>query len=185
MHVRPDSIDGEIEVTIDAGVELTNALAADADRSIVRDVLTGHTFVRAPRASPAELDDTIRRFAPVAAIVATLPEADLEAAVGRINAELSACHVSPSLVAHDGAPLHIHWTTPHATFGHQVVVDVLMALSHALCDDGLGRFGRCSAESCERLFYDATRNRSRRFCSDPRCASRTHTAHHRARQRQP
>ncbi|MEO6571207.1 MAG: CGNR zinc finger domain-containing protein [Ilumatobacteraceae bacterium] len=31
------------------------------------------------------------------------------------------------------------------------------------------------------MFYDATKNRSRRFCSDPRCASRTHTAAHRAR----
>ena len=36
---------------------------------------------------------------------------------------------------------------------------------------------------CDHLFYDATRNGSRRFCSDPRCASRTHTADHRARQR--
>ncbi|MGL4297698.1 MAG: CGNR zinc finger domain-containing protein, partial [Candidatus Neomicrothrix subdominans] len=48
---------------------------------------------------------------------------------------------------------------------------------------GTARFGQCDASGCDWLFYDATRNRSRRFCSDPRCASRTHTADHRARRR--
>ena len=181
--MRPGSQDDDLELTVDAAVELTNVFHEGADPEAVRAVLAEREFLYAPTADEAQLRECIHRFGPVAAIVATLPEADLDAAVHRLNDELGACNVSPSLVAHDDAPLHIHWTSPHATFGHKVVVDVLMGLSQTLCEEGLARFGRCSAEGCRRLFYDATRNRSRRFCSDPRCASRTHTARHRARHR--
>ena len=118
-----------------------------------------------------------------AAIIETLPDAALADAVAGVNAELSACPLAPALVAHDGAALHIHWSGANASFGVQVVADVLMALAQTLCEHGTERFGRCAAEGCQRLFFDATKNRSRRFCSDPRCASRTHTAQHRARQR--
>lgn len=185
VHVRPDSTDEDIDVTIDAGVELANAIAAAARPAEVRVILTERTFMKAPAATDTEIDDVVRRFAPVAAIIETLPDAELDLTVARINQELAASNVAPSLVAHDGTPLHIHWTTPQATFSHQVTVDVLMALGQALCQHGIARFGRCSAEWCDRLFYDTTRNRSRRFCSDPRCASRTHTARHRARRRSP
>ena len=86
-------------------------------------------------------------------------------------------------MTHDGAPLHIHWTPSTATFDDQVIADILMALAQEVCDHGTTRFGRCAATDCDHLYYDATRNGSRRFCSDPRCASRTHTADHRARRR--
>ena len=82
-----------------------------------------------------------------------------------------------------GAPLHIHWTPSTASFDDQVIADILMALAQEVCDHGTKRFGRCAATDCDHLYYDATRNGSRRFCADPRCASRTHTADHRARRR--
>jgi hypothetical protein len=176
-------VDEDLVLTVDAAVELTNALAEGAGAEVVRAVLVDREFLYAPTADEAQLVECIHRYRPVADIVATLPEVDLDLAVGRLNDELAACNISPSLVAHDGYPLHIHWTGPNAPFGHKVVVDVLMGLSQTLCEEGLNRFGRCSAEGCQRLFYDATRNRSRRFCSDSRCASRTHTARHRARHR--
>jgi len=70
-----------------------------------------------------------------------------------------------------------------ASFDDQVIADMLMAICFDVCEHGTTRFGVCAAADCEHLFYDATRNGSRRFCSDPRCASRTHTAEHRARRR--
>ena len=171
----------EIKDTVDAGVELANALAGDGADS--RRILVDHGFVRAAGASDAEIQEVGRRFGPVAVLLGELPGAPLSTAVGRINAELTASPLAPSVVAHDGAPLHIHWTAPEAMFSVQVVVDVLMAVAQTLCGDGTLRFGRCAAPGCERLYFDATKNRSRRFCSDPRCASRTHTAEHRARLR--
>ena len=88
-----------------------------------------------------------------------------------------------------GDAIHIRDTVrgePHRFFDAQGVdelVSISMALAQELCDNGTIRFGRCGAADCDQLFYDGTRNRSRRFCADPRCASRTHTADHRARQR--
>jgi predicted RNA-binding Zn ribbon-like protein len=181
VYVQPDSPADEIRLTVDAAIELTNTLSGDG--TPIRSLLIEHGFSRAPTAGEAELAEVVRRFGPVAAIIATLPGAALADAVVAVNTELAACPLAPSVVAHDGAPLHIHWTHSTASFGVQVVADVLMALALTLCEHGTDRFGRCAAAGCSRLFYDATKNRSRRFCSDPRCASRTHTAQHRARLR--
>lgn len=180
MYVHATCAGDELRLTMDAGMELANALA---DGSDVRSVLVAHGFSRAPAASDAEVAEVTRRFSQVGAIIDTLPDAALADAVAAVNAVLSAYPLAPALVAHDDAPLHIHWTSAAASFGIQVVADVLMALAQTLCEHGTDRFGRCAADGCERLFFDATKNHSRRFCSDQRSASRTHTAQHRARLR--
>ncbi len=46
---------------------------------------------------------------------------------------------------------------------------------------GWDRLKTCDADPCQDAFIDASRNRSRRFCSD-RCANRYNIAHFRARQ---
>jgi hypothetical protein len=183
VHTRSDSLAGEVRVTLSAGVELANELAGDPGHGTarIRQILLDHAFLRAGRASDGDLDDVAERFGPIAAMLRALPGSGLAGAVEAVNGQLAASEVAPSLRAHDGFPLHIHWTGSQVSFGRQVAVDVLMALAQTLCDDGTARFGHCAAEGCHRLFHDATKNRSRRFCSDPRCASRTHTAQHRAR----
>ncbi len=188
MHVQADSLDAEVQGTVDAAVELANVIVdapADGDAAELakhlRSVLVEHDFLRAAAAGDAEIEAFADRCVPIARLMTRLPDADLRDAVGRVNAALESCAIAPSLSAHDGLALHIHWTPGTTPFAHQVAVDLLMALAQTLCDHGTERFGRCAADDCEHLFYDATKNRSRRFCSDPRCASRTHTAAHRAR----
>jgi hypothetical protein len=189
MFVNAASLDEEIRVTVDAATELTNALA-DADAAgddhgrlaeRLRAVLVAHDFARAATASPAEMEAFADRCVPLARLVGSFPDADLADAVARVNTALESSAIAPSLSAHDGFALHIHWTPATTPFAHQVAVDLLMAVAQTLCDHGVTRFGRCAADECDHVFYDATKNRSRRFCSDPRCASRTHTAAHRAR----
>ncbi len=197
MHVRTDSLDEEIGTTVDATMELANLLAGHGVEPAVvpanevaltalpeqlRAVLVEHDFLRAERATSEEVGALADRLVSIGRIVRSLPGSDLAPAVAALNGQLEACAIAPSLSAHDGFALHIHWTGPNTPFAHQVAVDLLMALAQTLCDHGTGRFGRCAADDCERVFYDTTKNRSRRFCSDPRCASRTHTAAHRARQ---
>lgn len=186
MYVRIDSLDEEVRATVDAAVELANLLTADEQPATdeVRRVLVDHEFTRAPRASDDEIDDVAGELQALAELIESLPESSLEAAVERVNTELAAREVRPSLSDHDGFALHIHWTRASARFADQVAVDLLMALAQTLCDHGTDRFGRCAAEGCDRVFYDSSKNRSRRFCSDPRCASKTHTAAHRARLRE-
>ena len=183
MFVRADTLDEELQVTVDAAMELANVIADDgpgvADR--LRDVLIGHDFLRARTASAAELEALVDRSVPLARLFTSLPELELVDAVDRVNAALEPCAIAPSLSSHDGFALHIHWTSPTTPFAHQVAVDLLMALAQILCDHGVERFGRCAAAGCDHIFYDSTKNRSRRFCSDQRCSSRTHTAAHRAR----
>lgn len=183
MHVRADSIDEEVRITVDAAMELANVVLDEPDdvAGELRTVLLEHDFLRAKTATPDQMAAFADRCVPLARLMATLPEATLPEAVERVNTALGSCAIAPSLSGHDDFPLHIHWTSVSSPFAHQVAVDLLMALAQTLCDHGTERFGRCAADDCGRLFYDSTKNRSRRFCADPRCASRTHTAAHRAR----
>lgn len=178
--------DTEIRLTLEAMVDLVNAMA-DADEGAefpdVRGLLHEHRFSRAATASAASIRRVESRVGSMVEMLRTLPGAEPEPTVRWINDRLSAIHITPSLTDHDGADLHIHWTPGSATFDDQVVADFLMALAQEVCDHGTSRFGTCAASDCDHLFYDTTRNGSRRFCADPRCASRTHTADHRKRRR--
>lgn len=178
--------DTEVRLTIEALVDLVNALAdaaADGEPVDVRTLLHDHRFSRAEGASAAAIDRVDERVRAMVDTLLGLPAAEPEPTVAWINTQLSGIHITPSLTDHDGADLHIHWTPASATFDDQAIADFLMALAQELCDHGTDRFGTCAATECDHLFYDVTRNGSRRFCADPRCASRTHTADHRARQR--
>lgn len=184
MHVTSGHHEAEVRLTLEAAVDLANALldAADGDTD-VRAILVAHGFTRAPDASEASVVRVEARVRQLLGRLRSLADTDVDHAVRWVNEELRSVEVEPSLTSHHGAPLHIHWTRSAAAFDDQVVADILMALAQELVDHGTHRFGLCAADDCSHLFYDATRNRSRRFCADPRCASRTHTADHRARQR--
>ena len=180
--------DTEVRLTIEALVDLVNALGdavagANGERVDVRTLLDDHRFSRAAGASTAAINRVEERVGSMVETLLALPGSESEPTVAWINAQLSGIHITPSVTDHEGADLHIHWTPDSATFDDQVIADFLMALAQEVCDHGTSRFGTCAASDCGHLFYDVTRNGSRRFCADPRCASRTHTADHRARRR--
>ena len=170
--------DTEIQLTIDAAIEFANAIN-DAindtgevlEPEAARQLLHDQGFSRAATAPIAAVRRLTQRMFDLFPRLATLPTSDIGPAGTWVNAELTELTVAPSLSDHDGSDLHVHWTPPSATFDDQVMADVLK------------RFGRCAADDCEHLFYDSSRNGSRRFCSNPRCASRTHTADHRKRRK--
>lgn len=180
MHVASVT-HSEIRITLEVSVEMVNMLD-DGDLD-VRTMLSEAGFSRASDASAASIQRLTGRVESLAPLLRDLPGLERSTAAARVNEELTELPITPSIVDHDEVGPHIHWTPATATFDDQVIADVLMALAQELCDSGTIRFGQCSAEGCEQLFFDGTRNRSRRFCSDQRCASRTHTAEHRARQR--
>lgn len=178
--------DTEIRLTLEAMVDLVNALSdarESGERADVRALLDTHGFARAQAAPTASIERVESRMNALLDALAALATSEPGPTTRWINRELADLHITPSLTDHDGADLHIHWTPASATFDDQAIADFLMALAQELCDHGTDRFGTCAATECDHLFYDVTRNGSRRFCADPRCASRTHTADHRARQR--
>lgn len=174
----------EHRITLETLVDLHNALADDGDAD-PRVILAEAGFSRAPDASAASIQRVARRVTALAGFLSQLPDTDTVEAAARITEELTELPITPSIVDHGGVGPHIHWTPATAKFDDQVMADVMMALANEVCDNGTIRFGTCAATDCEHLFYDATRNRSKRFCSDPRCASRTHTADHRRRRSNP
>ncbi|MEZ5380322.1 MAG: CGNR zinc finger domain-containing protein [Microthrixaceae bacterium] len=178
MHVGTAS-QSEIRVTLETTFELANDLRNDTLDA--RRTLTKAGFTRSNQASAASLTRLTARLEALLPLLEELHRLDPTTASALVNEELTELPISPSIVEHDGGPAHIHWTPETGKFDDQVITDILMALAKELCDHGTERFGRCEASDCEALFYDGTRNRSRRFCADPRCASRTHTAEHRAR----
>ena len=180
MYVESVS-ESEARVTLDTLIELANGLLdGDVD---ARSILDAAGFSRAAGASQASLQRLGDRLTSMLDFLTALPDLDTDDAAARISEELTELPIAPLIVDHGGVGHHIHWTPPTATFDDQAMADMLMALAWEVCDNGTIRFGRCAADDCEHLFYDATRNRSKRFCADPRCASRTHTADHRARRR--
>lgn len=171
----------EIQLTLETMIEAINAIAADALDA--RRLLAEAGFTRADQASDTAIERVESRLGALRPFLEELPDLEPAAAWARVNEELTEVAIAPSIVDHGGVGPHIHWTPATAKFDDQVLADMLMALAQELCDNGTSRFGRCAADNCTDLFFDGTRNRSRRFCADPRCASRTHTAEHRKRQR--
>ncbi|MET0525616.1 MAG: CGNR zinc finger domain-containing protein [Nocardioides sp.] len=60
---------------------------------------------------------------------------------------------------------------------------ILVAMADAQADDTWGRMKLCVAEECALAFYDASKNRSRHWCSMGECGNRQKTRAYRARQR--
>lgn len=171
----------EIRATLEVAVGMVNQI--NDGEPDVRDLLTEAGFSRASSASAASVERLTSRMGSLRPLFERLPDPDLDQdeTAAMVNEELTELPISPSIANHDAIGPHIHWTPTTARFDDQILSDVLMALAQELCDNSTDRFGRCAATDCDRLFYDSTRNNSRRFCDDPRCASRTHTADHRAR----
>jgi predicted RNA-binding Zn ribbon-like protein len=101
--------------------------------------------------------------------------------LSRLNELLALARPRPYATDHDGE-LHLHYARPDATVLEQLTTTVAMGLSQVVVQHGWQRLGVCSAESCDDVYVDTSRNASRRYCSNT-CASRSTVAAYRARQK--
>jgi predicted RNA-binding Zn ribbon-like protein len=92
-------------------------------------------------------------------------------AVDRLNALLVRSSVQPELVSHDDQRWHVH-LADSGSAADRYAAAAIMGLTLAVSQFGLKRLGVCSIASCERVFIDASPNRSRRYCTE-HCAART------------
>jgi predicted RNA-binding Zn ribbon-like protein len=99
----------------------------------------------------------------------------------RLNELLALARPRPYATDHDGE-LHLHYARPEAPVLEQLTTTVAMGLSQVVVQHGWQRLGVCSAESCDDVYVDTSRNASRRYCSNT-CASRSTVAAYRARQK--
>jgi predicted RNA-binding Zn ribbon-like protein len=130
-----------------------------ADRSGLAAAVTG-SDLEALRALRAELGEVF---------TAAATGRD-RAAMGRLNALLIRCPVQPELVTHDDQPWHVH-LAEHGSAADRYAAGAVVGLTLTVSQYGLARLGICSIASCERVFIDASSNRSRRYCPE-HCATR-------------
>ena len=98
----------------------------------------------------------------------------------RLNELLALARPRPYATDHDGE-LHLHYARQEAPALEQLTTTVAMGLSQVVVQHGWQRLGVCSAEGCDDVYVDTSRNASRRYCSNT-CASRSTVAAYRARQ---
>lgn len=147
------------------------ALAADAlrfGRADTRDV----TFDEA-----AELGDFAWALRLVFADVAA---GRIDQAARQVNGLLAETGARPLLDKHDDEPwhLHFHGATDSLTTGW--MAGCATGLAIVLGSDLYGRLGVCTAERCDRVYVDTSKNGTRRFCSTA-CQNRVKAAAFRAR----
>jgi len=128
--------------------------------------------------SPAET----RRAAATAELVrAVAVAASQDDVIARLNELLALARPHPYATDHDGE-LHLHYARPDAPAVEQLTTTVAMGLSQVVAQHGWQRLGVCSAEACDDVYVDTSRNASRRYCSNT-CASRSTVAAYRARRK--
>lgn len=105
---------------------------------------------------------------------------DRDAVAEMANRVFNDCDARPRLVRHDAFDWHLHGVPVGAPPADSIAVHAAMAFVDLVRSADTERCKRCSDSTCERMFFDQSRNRSRRFCSTT-CQSRTNVAAFRAR----
>jgi predicted RNA-binding Zn ribbon-like protein len=165
---------------IELAIELANAERSDP--GWVRAFLGSHGDWFTPDTSFELSPGETHRAATTAQLVRAVAQAQTQDDVlTRLNELLALARPRPYATDHDGE-LHLHYARPDAPVLEQLTTTVAMGLSQVVVQHGWERLGVCSAESCDNVYVDTSRNASRRYCSNT-CASRSTVAAYRARQK--
>ena len=107
---------------------------------------------------------------------------DAKAAAAVLNEALVAVVATPRVSVHDDQPPHLHFEPDDGGPVRRLGAVTAMGLAVALIEGGFDRLGICASTTCEDVFVDSSRNRSRSHCSDT-CTTRENVAAFRKRQR--
>ena len=125
------------------------------------------------------MPDLLELAAALRPVFACMQDGDPDGAAAAANRLLARYRPEPSLErAEDAWHLHFHGNKacdPTGWAGGMVI-----ALATALASESPDRLGVCEAPVCDRVFFDVSRNGTRRFCSTA-CQNRVKSAAHRAR----
>ncbi|MET8863947.1 CGNR zinc finger domain-containing protein [Nonomuraea sp. NPDC004580] len=188
-------IDSYVGSRVELAVQLINSLATPyahgrgrtppppgADRLAAVVAAQEHLTVHPPASvlTPADAD----RLAGIAARLRPLFAAGdrLPDAAAGLNDLLVRHHAVPNLHGSPANPLGLSFHRPDADPVDAWAADMGTALAMVIGVGQPARLGACQAERCSLVFYDTTRNASRRFC-DLSCQNRAKASAYRARKR--
>jgi len=101
-------------------------------------------------------------------------------AAKRINELLDEYGAAPRLSTHSGLP-HLHFEPLDSSIVSWLGATTAMGLASVIVEHGVDRFGMCDSATCDDVYIDTSRNRSRRHCSNT-CSTREAVAAYRKRQ---
>lgn len=155
-----------------------------AVRTVVTAVLADRpNRARSWREPPAEDLAALREVAGRLREVFEAREAEADDRAARIlNRLLGEVQARPELTAHDGQAWHLHFHAAAADPVAGLTASCATALAMVVGSDARDRLGVCQADACDRVYVDATRNASKRFCSTS-CQNRAKAAAFRERRR--
>ena len=166
-------------------VELVNSLDFKrdpaeqlADVPALEEFLGSHGMLGPNRAALVDLEQ-IRALRSSIRAVFEAPSA--AAAIVLLNKILAEAGVRPWIAEHDDGTREIFFAAPDAPLTRRVTCDAGIGLAMMMVEHA-DRLKVCAADPCRNVFVDASRNRSRRWCSEG-CAARVNVAAYRARQR--
>jgi predicted RNA-binding Zn ribbon-like protein len=166
---------------VELAIDLAN-VDRDADPDWAATFLRAHDEWFAPGTAAVLSAAETAQAAATADLVRAVAVAGSQAEViDRLNALLALASPQPYATDHDGE-LHLHYARSEAPVLEQLTTTVAMGLSQVVVQHGWQRIGVCSAEGCDDVYVDTSRNASRRYCSNT-CASRSTVAAYRARRK--
>lgn len=180
----------DTSVSLDTAAALANTQPGEGDGAseALPDLGALEEFTRTweftgSRARDAEELAQVRALRPVLrAVWAAAQAGDEDAVVEAVNGWLRGGCALPQLVRHAGwEDYHLHATTPEQGLATRMAVEFAMALVDVVRAGELSRLRTCEGQGCDALFVDASRNRSRRFCST-RCGNLANVRAYRERQ---
>lgn len=102
-------------------------------------------------------------------------------AVPLVNAMLRDGRALPQLVRHDEFDWHIHATEPDAPLSVRMLVESAMAFVDVIRADQWDRVRVCSADDCDAVYVDFSKNGSKRYCDTGNCGNRMNVIAYRRR----
>jgi predicted RNA-binding Zn ribbon-like protein len=105
---------------------------------------------------------------------------DEDSAATRVNELLDTYGAKPRLSTHNGTP-HLHFEPTDSSIVCWLGATTAMGLASVIVEHGVERFGVCDSATCDDVYVDTSRNRSRRHCSNT-CSTREAVAAYRKRQ---
>lgn len=167
---------------LDGGRDVSLPVDEEALRLAVRDAINTQGYdVPVRRVTAADARMVATTVTEARRVVEDIDAGDLATAAKRTNVLLRRSGARPQLDTHGPGVWNLHFHGPNDTFGVGWSAGIAAGLAMALGTPDAGRLGVCSADRCDRVYLDTSRNGGRRFCST-RCQSRTKSAAHRARQ---
>ncbi len=107
---------------------------------------------------------------------------DATAAATRLNGLLADVGAKPRVSVHDTTPPHLHFEPETDSPARWLGAVAGMGLAVAIIEGGFERLGVCGSSTCDDVFVDTSRNRSRHHCSET-CTTRENVAAFRRRKR--